>query len=121
MPELDREALGGALALACLSKPDTTFGGNNFCAGQPGGGLMLANHEKSSHSGLLADKDHPLLRGARAGQIVAMSVCGRCAEAAMRPFRNVPKSAEFLINVPKHVIARGSRANVTEAPMSRAL
>src|SRR5258708_11206493 len=92
MPELDREALGWALALACLSKPDTTFGGNNFCAGQPGGGLMLANHEKSSHSGLLADKDHPLLRGARAGQIVAMSVCGRCAEAAMRP---LPKCSEI--------------------------
>src|SRR5713226_7786738 len=30
-----------------------------------------------------------------------MSVCGRCAEAAMRPFRNRPKSPEILIKVPK--------------------
>src|SRR5713101_7102654 len=37
----------------------------------------------------------------RAGRIVAMSVCGRCAEAAMRPFRNRPKSPEILIKVPK--------------------
>src|SRR5258706_1342365 len=37
----------------------------------------------------------------RAGRIVAMSVCGGCAEASMRPFRNGPKSPEILIKVPK--------------------
>jgi hypothetical protein len=42
-------------------------------------------------------------------------VCGRCAEAAMRPFRNVPKSPEFLINVAKarcvggHAIPQSAR------------
>src|SRR5262245_21505070 len=93
MPELQRQAL----ALACLSRPRTMFGGDGLrCAGQRG--LGVANHKESSHLPLLPDKDHPLLRGsARAGLMtVATSVCGGCAEAAMRPFRNRPKSPENL-------------------------
>src|SRR5262252_7562775 len=91
MPELQRQVL----ALACLSRP-RTFGGNGLsCAGRRRlGDFKAANLKESSHLPLLADKDHPLLRGnARAGQMmVATSVCGGCAEAAMRPFRNRPKS-----------------------------
>jgi hypothetical protein len=52
MPETEGEALGLALALTCLSKRRTTFGGNNLKhrAAQPGlDGVMLANHEKSGH------------------------------------------------------------------------
>src|SRR5258708_13062111 len=98
MPELKRDALGRALALACLSKPGTTFGGNNLkCgAGQPGlDGLMMANHEKSSHSGLLADKESST--PASPGQAVTTSVSRRWAEPAIRPFPHLPNLPASLI------------------------
>src|SRR5713101_681179 len=66
MPELKRQALGWALALACLKKPGTTFGNLKHYAGQPGPGgrMMSPNHEKSSHSRLLAGGARPLARRA---------------------------------------------------------
>jgi hypothetical protein len=88
MPELKREALGLALALACLSKPGTTFGGNNLkhCAGQPGlGGLMLANHEKIGHWGLLAGGARPLAGHAD----VSVRAVSRSRDEAL------PKSSEI--------------------------
>lgn len=50
---------------------------------------MMAKYEKSGHSRLLVAESSP-------GQVMPRRACWWRAEIAMRPFRNVPKSPEFL-------------------------
>jgi hypothetical protein len=94
MPELKRDALGWAFALDRFA--DATFSGDNLKhgAGQPGlGSRLMPNHEKSGHSGLLADKESsaPVRSPGREQVVTTVSV------RAARRSRDeaLPKSSEI--------------------------